>query len=287
MRLGLVEKGNYKNTEYDDLSGYRLEVNEFSYDFERIINETKRRVRQLWGIECPPDLLRRRLHFSEVRFFNRMVKNDHYGIFNPHIGATICLGLVAESETLNLVIHEVAHEMHYRQGYYNLSDEFVQEGLAIMTEQEFGRRSFDFNPHFTGQQMVDQLMELPGFGPLPFLERWEILSKVGGVVQLSYLINRYADDRDGGQLRWWLDYYCPSPDEARQIANALAQTSQFYALYNRRLLLRRFAQLGGRDMLDRLQIHTLIRALRQLRELDQRYPDESLSNLMEHVFEKF
>lgn len=286
MRLGLVEKGNYKTKDYDDLTGYRLEVNGYTYDFGRIIAETKDRIYQLWGAECTPDILRNRLHFSEQRFFNRMVKNDHYGIFNRHTGAHVCLGLVDETETSNLVIHEMAHEMHYRQGYYDLSDEYVQEGLAIMTEQEFGRRSFDFNPHFSGQQLVDQLMELPGFGPLSFVERWEILSKVGGIVQLSYLINRYNDDQDGGQLRNWLDYHCASPEEARHIANALAQTSQFYALYNRRLLLSRFVQLGGRGLLDRNQLHTLVRALLQLRELDQRYPDETLTNLMEHAFAK-
>jgi hypothetical protein len=286
MRLGLVEKGNYKTTDYPDLTGYRLEVNGLMYDFGRMLEETRYRVQFLWGFECPPDLLRHRLHFSEELFFNRMIKNEHYGVFNRHTGANICLGLVAEPETCDLIIHEIAHEMHYRQGYYDQSDEYVQEGLAIMTEQEFGRRTFEFNPHFSAQQLIDQLMELPGFGPLPFLERWEILSKVGGIVQLSYLINRYLDDRDGEQLRTWLDWHCPGPDEARHIANALAQTSQFYALYNRRLLLRRFVQLGNRRLLDRNQIHGLVRALGQLRELDQRFPNESLTNLMEHAFSR-
>lgn len=284
MRLGLVEKGNYKTREYDDLTGYRLEVNGFTYDFGRIIDETRRRVENLWG-GCPSGMLYKRLHFSEQRFFNRMVKNDHYGVFHPHTGANICLGLVAEPETYDLVIHEMAHEMHFRDGYYEVSDEYVQEALAIMTEQEFARRNFDFNPHFSAQQLVDQLMELPGFGPLPFLERWDILSRVGGIVQLSYLINRFLDDRDGGLLRRWLDEHCPGPDEARYIANALAQTTQFYALYNRRLLLRRFSQLGGRQMLTRTQIGNLVRSLNQLKELDQKYPDETLTHLMDYVFQ--
>jgi len=284
MRLGLVEKGSYINKDYPDLTGYRLEVNGYLYDFSQILTETRRRVEQLWQIECPADLLRHRLHFSEQRYFNRMVRNDHYGIFNRHTGAHVCLGLVDEAATVNLVIHEIAHEMHSRQGYYELSDEYVQEGLAIMTEQEFGRRSFDFNPHFTAQQMIDQLLELPDFGSLPFLARWEILSKVGGIVQLSYLINRYTDDHEGGYLRDWLDRHCSGPDEARHLANALAQTSQFYALYNRRLLLRRFVQLGGYGYLNRNQVHFIVRALLQLRELDKRYPDQSLSDLMEQAF---
>ncbi len=287
MRLGLVEKGNYKTTDYPDLSGYQLEVNGYKYDFGRIIAETRIRVRQLWGQDFPLEGLRQRLHFSEQRYFNRMVKNDHYGIFNRHTGAHICLGLVDEVASCNLVIHELAHEMHFRQGYYDLSDEYVQEGLAIMAEQEFGRRSFDFNPHFSAQQLLDQLMQLSGFGLLPFAERWEILSKVGGLVQLSYLVNRYADDEAGGHLRSWLDNHCAGLDDARHIANALAQTSQFYALFNRRLLLRRFTQLGGRHLLDRNQVHELVRALLQLRELDQHYPDEPLSNLMEQAFSKF
>ncbi|MEI6043155.1 MAG: hypothetical protein WCS37_02070 [Chloroflexota bacterium] len=286
MRLGLVEKGNYKTREFDDLTGYGMEVNGYTYDFGRILAETRQRVQSLWKIECPPDLLRKRLHFSELQYFNRMVKTDQYGIFYRNTGANVCLGLVDEEGTCNLVIHELAHEMHYRQGRYESCDEYVQECLAIMTEQEFGRRSFEFNPHFTGQQMLDQLMELPGFGPLSFLERWEILSKVGSIVQLSALINRYLDDREGRLLARWLETYCPGPEEDRMILNALAQTSQSYALYNRYLLLHRFIKVSGKYVLDRNQVQTLVRALGVLRELDQRYPDEPLTNLMEEVFGK-
>jgi hypothetical protein len=286
MRLGLVERGTYKTKTFDDLTGYAIEVNGYSYDFGRILAETRKRVKQVWKIECPPDLLRDRLHFSELQYFNRMVKTDQYGIFYRNVGANVCLGLVDEKETYNLVIHELAHEMHYRTGHYSSCDEYVQECLAIMTEQEFGRRSFEFDPHLTAQHLLDQLMELPGFGPLSFLERWEILSKVGGLVQLSFLINRYLDDREGGLLRHWLDTYSPGDEEDRMILNALAQASQGYALYNRYLLLHRFVKISNNYVLDRSRIQMLVKALNLLRDLDQRYPHESLVNLMEGVFGK-
>ncbi len=287
MRLGTVERGTYKTTEFADLSGYQFEVNNFVYNFGEIIETTRWRINYLWGFECPPELIRTRLHFSEEKFFNRMVKNQHYGVFNRHTGAHICLGLVSQEDTYNLVIHEVAHDIHFRQGWYNGCDEFVQEACAIMAEEEFATRDFDWNPHYTAQQLVHELKELPGFGNLSFLERWDILTRLRSAQQMSYLINRYLDDTDGGQFRNWLGRSIASPEEARPLVNALASTSEKYALYNRRLLLARLSRLGSYSSLDPQQIAALTRALLELKRLDQMYPDESLTTLMEKVFANF
>lgn len=277
MRLGLVEKGNYKTTEFEDLSGYQLEVNEFVYNFGQIIEETRQRIRQLWHFECPPDLLRSRLHFSEEKFFNRMVKNEHYGIFSRHTGAHICLGLVPQTETYNLVIHEIAHEIHYRQGYYDGADAIVQEAVAIMGEEEFAVRTFDWNPHYTAQQLLHQLLEMAQFGSLPFLERWDILTRLRTGQQMSYLINRYLDETDGGRFGAWLGRH---PDDARPLLNALAAASEQYAIYNRRLLLTRLCQLPKTT-----PTANLIRALGDLKRLDAQHPQETLTDLMERAFQ--
>jgi hypothetical protein len=279
MRLGLVERGTYKTTEYDDLTGYQLEVNNFAYNFGEIIEQTRWRVSYLWGFECPPDLIRHRLHFAEEKFFNRMVKNEHYGVFHRHTGAHICLGLVSQEETYNLVIHEVAHEIHYRQGWYNGCDEIVQEAAAIMAEEEFGQRDFNWNPHFTSQQLLHQLKELPGFGRLPFGERWEILTRLRSAPQISYLINRYLDETDGGQFRAWLESRVDSADEARPLLNALASATEQYALFNRRLLLSSLSRLRA------WQLPLVTRAINNLKQLDQQYPAESLTNLIQVAFQ--
>ena len=279
MRLGLVERGTYKTTEYDDLTGYQLEVNNFAYNFGEIIEQTRWRVSYLWGFECPPDLIRHRLHFAEEKFFNRMVKNEHYGVFHRHTGAHICLGLVSQEETYNLVIHEVAHEIHYRQGWYSGCDEIVQETAAIMAEEEFGRRNFNWNPHFTSQQLLHQLKELLGFGRLPFVERWEILTRLRSAQQISYLINRYLDEADGGQFRSWLESRAGSAEEARPLLNALASTTEQYALFNRRMLLSNLSHLRT------WQLPLVTRAVNCLKQLDQQYPSESLANLIQVAFQ--
>ncbi len=284
MRLGLVERGNYKTTDYDDLTGYQLEVNGFTYNFGEIIEETRYRVPQLWGFECPPGLLRARLHFSEEKYFNRMVKNEHYGIFSRHTGAHVCLGLVSEAETYNLVIHEVAHEIHYRQGYYEGADEIVQEAVAIMAEEEYAVREFDWNPHYTAQQLLHQLYDLPGFGPLPFHERWSLLSKLRTSQQISHLINHYLDEADGGPFRDWLARRLPTPEAARSVLNVVATATEKYALYNRRLLLARLRQIEGVAPLTSAQCLALTRAVIELKRLDTIKPQESLTNLMELAF---
>ncbi len=281
MRLGLVQRGTYKTTEFDDLTGYQLEVNGFSYNFGEIIAEARQRVRFLWRIECPPDLISKRLHFSEEKFFNRMLKSSQYGIFNPHTGAHVCLGLVGQAETHNLVIHEIAHEIHYRQGGYSGADETVQEAVAILAEEEFGQREFDYNPHFTSQQLLHLLNELPGFGQLTFLERWNNLSRIATTQQLSGLINQLLDDNEGGRLERWLGQHCANPDQKQHILNELALTTQSYALYNRGLVFKRIYDLNANPG------QPLTGALRQLRELDRRFPEQMLTNLLEQAFARF
>jgi len=281
MRLGLVQRGTYKTTEFDDLTGYQLEVNGFSYNFGEIISEARYRVQSLWHIECPPDLIRQRLHFSEEKFFNRMLKSSQYGIFNPHTGAHVCLGLVGQTATHNLVIHEIAHEIHYRQGGYSRADETVQEAVAILAEEEFERREFDYNPHFSSQQLLHQLNELPGFGKLTFLERWNILSQVATSQQLSGLINQWLDDNEGGRLEGWLGQHCASSDQKQHILAELALTTQSYALYNRSLVFKRIYQL------EACSGQQLSGALRSLRELDRHFPEQMLTNLLEQAFARF
>ncbi len=284
MRLGLVENGTYKTTSYDDLTGYKLEVNGFSYDFGRVIEETRVRVRELWGFDCPADMLRTRLHFSEEKYFNRMVKNEHYGIFSRHTGAHVCLGLVSEEETYNLVIHEIGHEIHYRQGTYDGADEVVQEAAAIMAEEEYAIREFDWDPHFTAQQLLWQLKDFAAFGQQPFGARWELLTKVRSAQQLSYLINRYLDDENHRQFQNWLDDRFSSAEATRNLLNAVAVTSQKYASYNRQLLLNRLCDVTGPGTLNPQQNSELLRALTDLRKLDAQYPQESLTNLMQVAF---
>jgi hypothetical protein len=286
MRLGLVQKGNYKTVEYPDLTGYRLVVNGFTYDFGRIIEETRHRITELWEMEPPAGMLEKRLHFSEQRYFNRMMKNEHYGVFHRSSGAHVCLGLVDENDTYNLVIHELAHEMHFREGSYNGCDEVVQEAIAIMAEEEYGTRTFDWNPHYTSQQLLHQLNEYPAFRSLPFLDRWNILTKLGSIQQLSYLVNRYVDEANGGQLRSWFNRRLATPDHARLILNSLATATECFAIFNRQLVINRLThQYEGWEHLTGKQVEQISRNLLRLRDLDHRYPDEMLTNLMEVAFQ--
>lgn len=287
MRLGLVQKGSYKTTEYDNLSGYQLEVNGFCYNFGEIIDEARHRLAYLWDIEYPVELLYKRLHFSEERFFNRMLKSGQYGIFNPYTGAHVCLGLVPQTETYDLVIHELAHEIHFRQGYYSGADEVVQEAVAILAEEEFGKREFSWNPHFTSQQLLHQLDALNGFGNLAFRERWEILSHLKSTQEISYLVNELQDRAEGGHLRSWLGRRCATASHTNTILNELALTTQAYARYNRQLLFNRLAQLEGWLPMSSQEISEVARSLRQLRDLDRRYPQEKLTTLLDLAFAHF
>ncbi|MEI7554171.1 hypothetical protein [Candidatus Chlorohelix sp.] len=284
MRLGLVQKGNYKTLEFNDLSGYMLEVNGYVYNFTNIINATRHRIRELWQIECPPDLIQNRLHFGEEQFMNRYLRGEHYGAFNRSVGSYVGLGLLPEEETYNLVIHEVAHEIHYRDGNYNRADEILRELVAIMAESEYGIRDFPYEPHYTSQQLLLQLMELPGFGKLPFLERWKIISGVGDVIGISYLVNHYLDDRDGKQLRAWLARQCGTEEQARAILNTLATTTASYALFNRQLVIKRILQIQGLNAPNGQVVATINRSLMNLKNLDRINPGETLSNLINQAF---
>lgn len=283
MRLGLVERGNYIMTEYNDLTGYRLEVNDFGYNFSEIIEETGWRLKELWNVSYPEDIIRHRLHFSEERYFNRMVKNEHYGIFSRHIGAHVCLGLVNQAETYNLVIHEIAHEIHFRQGGYHRADDFVREACAIMAEEEYAIRSFDWNPHFTSQQLLHQLMELPNFGQQTFAARWETLSQLESVTELSWLINYYLDANEGGKLKKRLESQLANQNQVEQVQNSLAATTLEYALYNRKLL---FAKLASLNLAPG-DLPRLVQAIQRLKKLDALNPHEKLSVLMEQTFYGF
>jgi hypothetical protein len=278
MRLGLVERGNYKTFEYKDLTGYQLEVNGFTYNFGEIIEETKRRVYNLWGFECPPELIYSRLHFSEEKFFNRMLLNGHCGFFKPYTGAHVCLGLVSQEDTYNLVIHEVAHEIHHRQGLYQRCDVIVQEAVAIMAEDEFWNSDILGGPHYIAQQLLRQFKDLPAFGRLPFFKRWEILAQLRSAQEMSYLLNRYIDEAGGGLLREWLEPRVTNPEQARFFLNALAATTVQYALYNRCLLMERLSRLSTHN------VPQVTRALGDLKRLDTANPKESLANLVEKAF---
>lgn len=286
MRLGLVQRGNYKTFEYDDLTGYELEVNGFCYNFGEIIAEAQRRIRLLWNVDYQLSSLQKRLHFSEERFFNRMLKSQQYGIFNHHTGAHICLGLVSQSETHNLVIHELAHEMHYQQGTYNRASEIVQEAVAILAEEEFGVREFSYDPHFTSQQLLHQLKQLKGFGNLTFAARWKMLTDLETTTDISFLINRLCDANSGNQLQQWLYLHIAEPMEAQVLLNQLAVTTQNYALYNRELLFSRICQLTNRHLSGNQSGAHLARALRSLLELDHRYPQENLAELISQAFSR-
>ncbi|HEX2915558.1 MAG TPA: hypothetical protein VH186_32660 [Chloroflexia bacterium] len=284
MRLGLVERGNYKTTDYADLTGYQLEVNGFTYNFGRIIEETRQRIWELWGFDYSLKMLSQRLHFSEEKFFNRMVKNEHYGIFNRHTGAHVCLGLVPEEQTYDLVLHEMAHDIHYRQGNYEGADEVVQEMAAILAEEQYAIREFDWNPHFTAQQLLHQLNELPGFTRFNFEERWQLVTGLCSLQQISYLINRLLDETHGNSFEAWLTGRVKSSENTRAIMNAIATTSENYALYNRRLLFERLCRLPGKRELENGQAIALTRAIGELKRLDRLHPQESLTNLMEQAF---
>lgn len=286
MRLGLVQRGNYKTFEYDDLTGYQLEVNGFCYNFGEIIAEAHRRIEFLWHTSYPPALLQKRLHFSEERFFNRMLKSQQYGIFNPHTGAHICLGLTPQEETHNLVIHELAHEIHYRQGGYSKADETMQEAVAILAEEEFGVREFNFDPHFTSQQLLHQLQQLDGFGNLSFAARWEILSSVATTVDMSFMINRLLDCASGKRLQRWLQIRFADPTQAQVVLNQLAVTTQNYALFNRELLFDRLCQLADWQLVGSQPGARLAGALRFLLELDHRFPHENLADLINQAFSR-
>jgi hypothetical protein len=287
MRLGLVQKGNYKTLEFADLSGYMLEVNGYVYNFTNIINTTRHRVKELWQFDCPADLIQNRLHFGEEQFMNRYMRGEHYGAFNRSVGAYVGLGLLPEEETYNLVIHEIAHEMHYRDGNYNRADEILREFAAIMAESEYGIRQFPYEPHYTSQQLLIQLMELPGFGRLSFLERWKLVGGVVDITGISYLINRYLDERDGGQLRAWIARCCPSEEHARSILNALASTTAYYALFNRQLVMKRVQLIQGWNVLNGQEVAAISRALMTLKNLDRNNPGETLSNLINQAFNNF
>jgi hypothetical protein len=287
MRLGLVEKGHYKTLEFEDLSGYKIQVNGYMYDFTNILTETRRRITELWRIQCPPDLLQKRLHFGEERFLNHYMRGGHYGAFQRNSGAYVCLGLLPEEQTYNLVIHELAHEFHYRDGYYNQAEEVVRELVAIMAEEEYGIRVFSYEPHYTSQQLLHQLMELPGFNQLSFLERWEIVGRVATIGQISFIVNRFLDDSKGGPLRNWLSRRCATEEHARQILNALASTTELYAPFNRMLVIQRLCNIEGWGTLSGQEVSGVARALTSLKALDRSYPEESLSNLMNQAFAEY
>ena len=269
MRIGIVERGNYKTVEVRDPESWQFEVNGYTYNFGTILHETKCRIAQLWGYDLSIERIQSRLNFAEQRYFERMLRG-HYGLYRPSTGAYVCLGLVGEKHTCDLALHEMAHALHDEEGTYSRANEMAQEAAAILAEEEFCLREFEADPHATAQRYVHMLKALPSFATLPFRERWQAVTTAPNAESLSLLVNRYLDAGRKHQFGAWLDVVAPDSATRSNIERAAAVSATYYDIGYREMLFDALIEVRGRGEADRVSPDQFRRILTNLRELQRR-----------------
>ncbi len=280
MQLILRARGQNAVIDMLRAGDQEVRIGEQSYRPSRLARRVQKLASQMWGDAVTPTLLHERLIFEAYDSNRATARWSDSGSFTPANGATVALGRWNEDATVGIALHELAHEMHLRDGGYDQSENIIREALAILAEREAGLvRGFEREPYYTASNLVAQLCDLRAFSKMPFSKRWEEISALTNDVGLADLVNYYLDKDERIGLRRWLNQFSDNPDRRDLLLNALASCSLRYSLEYRRTLLQHLVRSDPATPLEKLGD-----VIDAVMTLDRRYPEDDLNKIIAHCF---
>lgn len=278
MYLMLRINGQIAQLDMEQSGERELMVGEHTYRPGMMARRIRKLATRMWGNDLAPAVLAERISFEAID--NNGGRWGDSGNFTPANGVTVALGRWNEDATIAIALHELAHEMHLRDGGYDHSDGIMREALALLAEREVGMvRSFDREPYYTASNLVDELCELWAFQKLPFRRRWAEVVVLTNGSGLSDLINYYLDRNDGIGLGRWIKRVSDRVDVRDGLLSTLANCSLRYSLEYRRTLLRNLVRCPAGT-----PINQLLQVLDAVMQLDRRHPDDDLSEIITFCF---
>lgn len=277
--MQLIMRLNGQNISMDmERSGQQeVQVGEQSYRPARLAGRVRRLAVRMWP-EMPPAVLDTRLSFEALD--SRGGRWSDSGNFTPATGSTVALGRWNEDATVGIALHELAHEMHLRQGGYDDSEGVIREALAILAEREAGLvRGFEREPYYTASNLVAQLCSMRAFSSMAFPKRWAEIAALVNDAGLADLVNFYLDKEERLGLGKWLKRFSENVDRRDALLNVLANCSLRYSLDYRRALLRTLVHCSPDTPANKLY-----QAVEAVMTLDRRYPDDDLTKIIEFCF---
>ncbi len=269
--------------EMEAMGAHSIVVGTFRYQPARIAQRVRRLALRMWGDSLLPGTLEQRIYFDVMDPRTHAWARDvDGGNFSGADGASVILGKWDEDVTVGIALHELAHEVHYRdgRGTYNDSDWVVREALALLAEREAGlQRSFEREPYCTASTFVAQLSMLRAFTRQPFKQRWDELIKITDSIDLADMVNYYLDRSETLGFGRWMSQFSPREDTREQLLRALALCSFTYDLPARRLLLRSITRCHPDITLARL-----LNVIDAIVEAGRRFPDDSPERIIEFCF---
>jgi hypothetical protein len=279
MQLHLRSGGQQLVIQLENSEDRRLVLGEHTYQTRRLAAKVRRLAGDMWREHLTPDILNDRLTF-EAADQPRAQQWSDSGSFSPRSGSFVTLGRWNEDGSVGIALHELAHEMHLRQGGYDDSDGVVREALALLAERESGlRRSFEREPYHSASQFVSQLMELRSYSKQPFAQRWSEMVTATSEVELADLVNFYLDRDERIGLARWLKRFVTDTDRRDHLMTRLASVSLRYSLPLRRVTLDHLVRIPLKAEYDRV-----LAILDSIATLDRRYPHDDLEQIIRFCF---
>jgi len=253
----------------------------YTYHPRRIALQVRKLATKMWGIALGPGVLDKRLNFTTLDDLQPWAAQDDFsGSFSPSEGAMVVLGRWNEKATVGIALHELAHEIHLRNGGYEVSEELVREVLSILAEREGGLvREFSYEPYFTASNLVAQLYDIWAFISRPFIQRWAEMVEMTTSVEISDLINYYLDRDENLGLERWAQRHSRNAENRNLLLNKLANCSLQYGLDYRRQIIGKLVGCHPEISLDHF-----IDVFEAILTLDNRYPEDNLGEIIDFCF---
>ncbi|MCU0491589.1 MAG: hypothetical protein MUD01_08375 [Chloroflexaceae bacterium] len=280
MYLMLRVDGQTARVHMDNAGEQNLTVGEYAYRPARMAQRVRKLATKMWGRDLTSDVLDQRLVFEALDGNRAGTRWGDSGSFTPATGSTIALGRWDEDATVGIALHELAHEMHMRQGGYDDSDGVIREALSLLAEREAGLvRTFEREPYYTASNLVTELCELGAFSRMGFGQRWAEVVALTSDTGLADLVNFYLDRDEHLGLTRWLKRFSERMETRDALLNAITTCSLRYSLDYRRALIKSLVRCNPTTPLTRLY-----EVLDAVMTLDKRYPDDDLSKIIDFCF---
>lgn len=282
MRLFMRVNSQKVTFDMERTAPQTLNIGNHIYQPSRLARTIRKMANRMWGQAIGSGLLDERLYFEVIENSRPWSYGGDGGNFTPADGPSVFLGKWTEHDTACIALHECAHEVHYHDGGYDLSDWIVREALALMAEREGGldrTEIFVEEPYHTAANLIDQLYQLRAFKRLPFQKRWNDMRQVIESVDLADTVNYYLDRSEGLGLSRWLQRYSQQVEVREELLRVLAYCSLQYSIAYRRTLIRSLVRCKPSTPHERI-----INVLNAIITLDWRNPEEDMSRIIEFCF---
>lgn len=276
----VLKAGGQRVTLDMEQSDQVLVVGAYRYHPAQMARKVRRLATQMWGSELSPHILSERLTFEAPDGNAATNSWTDSGSFSPASGSLVTLGRWDENGSVGIALHELAHEMHMRNGGYDHSDGVLREGLSLLAERESGLlRTFEREPYYTASNLIGQLSEMSNFARQPFIKRWSEVISLSNDVGLADLINFYLDRNERLGLARWLNRFSPNVEARDLLLSRLATTSLRYSLNLRRQLIEQLVRCP-----TNIGLEQVVALLEAIIALDRRHPRDDLGQIIDFCF---